>query len=91
MMGALQRHETEKYCIDMKITFFGCSLDGKSAFEVVDRTIQRRELYCSGFKGHYWLASNYSYQNSRCKIKMNGKLSSEFKETLGVKQGHKLE
>ena len=29
MMGALQRHETEKFCIDMKKTFFGCSLDGK--------------------------------------------------------------
>ena len=25
MMGALQRHEVEKYCIDNKITFFGCS------------------------------------------------------------------
>ena len=51
MMGALQRHETEKYCIDMKMTFFGCSLDGESAFEVVDRKIQTRELYCSGVTG----------------------------------------
>ena len=25
-----------------KITFFGCSLDGESAFEVVDRSIQLR-------------------------------------------------
>ena len=88
MMGALQRHETEKFCVDMKATFFGCSLDGESAFEVVDRTIQTRELYCSGVKGEYWSASNYSYQNSRSKIKMNGKLSSEFEEKLGVKQGH---
>ena len=82
MMGALQRHETEKYCIDMKRTFFGCSLNGDSAFEVVDRTIQKRELYCSGVKGQYWVASNHSYQNSRSRIKMNGKLSSEFEETL---------
>ena len=44
LMGALQRHEVEKYCVDMKKTFFGCSLDGDSAFEVVNRTIQTREL-----------------------------------------------
>ena len=42
LMGALQRHEAQKYCIDSKKTFFGCSLDGDSAFEVVCRKIQRR-------------------------------------------------
>ena len=83
MMGALQRHETEKFCVDMKKTFFGCSLDGESAFEVVDRIIQTRELYCSCVTGQYWAAST-----SLSKIKMNGKLSSEFEEVLGVKQGH---
>ena len=88
LMGALQRHETEKFCVDMKRTFFGCSLDGESAFEVVDRTIQTRELYCSGFKGQYWSASHHSYQNFWSKIKMKGKVSSEFEEKLGVKQGH---
>ena len=46
LMGSLQRNEVEKYCQDNKMTFFGCSLDGESAFEVVDRTIQLRELYC---------------------------------------------
>ena len=40
LMGALQRHECEKYCLDMKKTFFACSLDGESAFEVVNRSIQ---------------------------------------------------
>ena len=88
MMGALQRHETEKFCIDMKQTFFGCSLDGESAFEVVDRSIQTRELYCAGIVGQYWKASEYSYKNSLSRIKMNGQLSSEFEEKLGVKQGH---
>ena len=60
MMGALQRHEVEQYCIDNKITFFGCSLDGESAFEVVDRTIQLRELYCAGERGDFWKSSKYS-------------------------------
>ena len=87
MMGALQRHEVEKYCMDNKITFYGCSLDGESAFEVVNRTIQLRELYCSGEKGEYLLSSKYSYENSLTQIKMKGKLSRKFQETTGVKQG----
>ena len=45
LMDDLQRHEVEKYCIDTKQTFFGCSLDGDSAFEVVCQAIQKRELY----------------------------------------------
>ena len=43
LMGALQRHEVEKYCVDMKKTFYGCSLDGDSAFKVVNRQIQTRD------------------------------------------------
>ena len=88
LMAALQRHECEKYCIDMKKTFFGCSLDGESAFEVVNRTIQKRELYTSGETGQFWQASHHSYENSTTQIKMNGKLSRPFEELLGVKQGH---
>ena len=87
LMGALQRHEVEKYCMDMKRTFLGCSLDGDSAFEVVNRIIQTRELYCAGERGDFWQASHCSYQNSLTKIKMNGHLSRDITEDLGVKQG----
>ena len=48
LLSALQRIETEKFCIDNKKTFFACSLDGASAFEVVNRRIQTRELYFAG-------------------------------------------
>ena len=88
MMGALQRHEVEKYCQDNKMTFFGCSLDGESAFEVVDRAIQLRELYCAGEKGELWKSSKYSYEKSLTQIKMKHKISRKFEETAGVKQGH---
>ena len=87
LLGALQRHEVEKFCIDQKRTFFGCSLDGDSAFEVVNRKIQSRELYVSGERGAYWQASHYSYQNSFTQIKMQGKLSRPISENMGVKQG----
>ena len=88
MLAVLQRHEVEKYCLDNKITFFGCSLDGESAFEVVDRSIQLRELYCAGEEGDFWKSSKYSYDDSMTKIKMQGNLSRQIEEKLGVKQGH---
>ena len=88
LMGALQRHEAEQHCIDMKKTFFGCSLDGDSAFEVVNREILTRELYMNGDRGDFWKASHYSYQNSSSRIKMNGKISRPIEETKGVKQGN---
>ena len=88
MMGALQRHEVEKYCQDNKMTFFGCSLDGENAFEVVDRTIQLRELYCAGEKGEFWKSTKHSYDKSLTQIKMQHKISRTFEETAGVKQGH---
>ena len=54
----------------------------------MDRAIQKRELYCSGLNGQFWKSSNYSYQNSLSKVKMQGNLSRNIEEKLGVKQGH---
>ena len=88
LMGVLQRYECEQYCLDKKRTFFSCSLDGDSAFEVVNRSIQKRELFMSGIQGEAWLASHHSYTNSKTKIKMKSKLSAEINEELGVKQGN---
>ena len=67
----------------MKRTLFGCSLDGDSAFEVVNRENLTRELYMAGDKGDYWMLSYYSYQNSMSRIKMNGQISRPITETLG--------
>ena len=75
LLGALQRHEVEKFCIDSKRTFFGCSLDGESAFEVVNRSMQLWELYVAGERGQYWLADKFSYENTQSRIKLNGQLS----------------
>ena len=43
--------------------------NGESAFEVVDRTIQTRELFFSGEDGDTWKYSHNSYQNTKCQIK----------------------
>ena len=88
LLGALQRHEVEKFCIDVKKTFFGCSLDGESAFEVVNRSIQLRELYVAGESGQFWLANKHSYSNTQSRIKMNGYLSRSIEEFTGCKQGN---
>ena len=57
LLAALQRHEVQKFCLDTKKTVFTCTLDGDSAFEVVDRDILKRELFFSGEQGEYWQAS----------------------------------
>ena len=86
-MSALQRHEAQKHCIEEKRTFFGCSLDGDSAFEVVCRKIQQRELYFSGETGQLTEYNKSSYQNTKTRIKMNRKISKPLEESLGVGQG----
>ena len=56
----------------------------------MNREILIRELYCAGAgeRGQYWQASKYSYENTQTKIKMKGKVSRGFTESLGVKQGN---
>ena len=61
LMGAVQRYECEQHAIDTKKTMFACTLDGDSAFEVVDRDIQRRELFFTGQEGEYWQYSSNSF------------------------------
>ena len=87
LLGALQRHEAQKYCIDKKQTFFGCSLDGDSAFEVVCRAIQKRELYFAGETGQLANYNTGSYNNTHTRIKMKKKISRPLSESLGVGQG----
>ena len=75
----------------MKKTFFGCSLDGDSAFEVVNREIQTRELYMAGIQGDYWQASHHSYQDSLTKIKMSGNISYYFVKYISTKFIHNFD
>ena len=86
-MGILQRYECQQYCLDNKKTLFGLTVDGVSAFDVVERPILLWELFNTGEEGDMWQFTNASYRNTVCKIKMKGKLSSSFEEILGVGQG----
>ena len=75
------------FCLDNHRTFFTVSLDGVSAFDVVSRDIQLRELFCAGEDGRFWLASHFEYKNSLTKIKRNQEISDALIESQGVKQG----
>ena len=86
-MGALQRYECQQYSIDQKKTLFGMTVDAESAFDIVSRPILLQELYNAGEQGQMWQYTKANYENTTCKVKMNGKLSRSFEEVLGVGQG----
>ena len=89
LMGAVLRGECQRWALDRKQTCFGVSFDGKAAFPSVDRDIQVRELYSCGETGDLLLYSHNTYQNTTCRMKQDGKLSREFSEYKGSRQGHK--
>ena len=89
IMAALLRGECQRWALDTKTTCFGVSFDGKAAFPSVNRDIQIRELYSCGESGDLLQYSRNIYQNTFCNIKQDGKLSREFQEHKGSRQGHK--
>ena len=52
------------------------------------RNIQNRELYSAGERADVLQYSRYTYQNTECNIKQDGKLSRRFSEYKGNRQGH---
>ena len=89
LMAAVLRGECQRWALDRKETCFGVSFDGQAAFPSVDRDIQVRELYSCGESGDLLNYSKNTYQNTVCKMKQDGKLSREFTEFKGSRQGHK--
>ena len=89
LMGAVLRGEYQRWALDCKKTCFGVSFDGQAAFPSVDREIQVRELYTCGESGDLLRYSRHTYQNTVCKMKLDGKLSREIREFRGSRQGHK--
>ena len=89
LMGAVERGECQRWALDRKETCFGVSFDGKAAFPSVDRNIQLRELYSVGERGKVLQYSRNIYQNTVSNIKSDGKISREFEEYKGARQGHK--
>ena len=89
LMGAVLRGECQRHAMDTKQTCFGVSFDGQAAFPSVDRSIQLRELYSCGESGDILQYSRNIYTNTTSRIKREGKLSREFREHKGSRQGHK--
>ena len=89
LMGAVERGECQRWAVDNKLTCYGVSFDGQAAFPSVDRDIQVRELYSVGERGDILQYSRNTYKNTSSQIKLEGKLSREFQEYKGSRQGHK--
>ena len=88
LLAAVQRGECQRWAVDKKITCFGVSLDGESAFPSVERSIQIRELYSNGERGDILKYSKNTYENTDCHIKMQDKISRRIHEFKGNRQGH---
>ena len=88
LLAAVQRGECQHWAIDKKITCFGVSLDGEAAFPNVDRDIQVRELFSVGEQGDFLKYSKNTYINTQCTMQLDGKLSRNFIEHTGNRQGH---
>ena len=88
LLAAVQRGECQRWAVDKKLTCFGVSLDGESAFPSVERDIQVRELYSIGERGDILRYSKHTYENTDCHIKMHDKISRKIHEHKGNRQGH---
>ena len=88
LLAAIQRGECQRWAIDQKMTCFGVSLDGESAFPSVERDIQVRELYAIGERGDVLQYSRNTYRNTECHMKLENKLSRKIVENKGNRQGH---
>ena len=88
LLAAVERGECQRWALDHKMTCYGVSLDGESAFPSVERDIQIRELYHIGERGDLLKYSKQTYENTECHIKLNDKLSRKIKEKKGNRQGH---
>ena len=75
LLGAMLHGECQRWALDMKETCFGVSFDGQAAFPFVDRDIQVRELYSCGEAGDLLEYSRNTYENTVCRMKLDGKLS----------------
>ena len=89
LMGAVERGECQRWALDKKLTCYGVSFDGQAAFPSVDRDILVRELYSCGETGDLLKYSRNTYQNTVSRMKQDEKLSREFSEFKGSRQGHK--
>ena len=72
-LAAIQRGECQRWAHDNKLTCFGVSLDGESAFPSVERNIQVRELYTAGERGDLLRYSKNTYKNTEFHMKLEGK------------------
>ena len=88
LLAAIQRGECQRWAVDLKMTCFGVSLDGESAFPSVEREIQVRELFAVGERDSLLEYSKNTYKNTECHIKVEDKLSRRIVEHKGNRQGH---
>jgi len=67
-----------------------CLYDLQKAFDSVEYCVLLERLFSVGVNGRMWRLLRSWYNNVRCRVCMNGNLSSDFAVQRGVRQGSVL-
>ena len=76
-----------KYCHKNDKKIFGCFVDFSKAFDCIPRDILLTKLIDQGVTGKFFSILENIYKYDKACVKIDGKLSSEFKIHAGVRQG----
>ena len=72
---------------DAKCPLYICYMDASKAFDIVDHDVLLSTMHNQGISGPLWHLYDSAYNNIRSVVKWQGKLSSEFSESQGIRQG----
>ena len=69
---------------------FCCFIDFQKAFDRVDRSCLFESLLNVGVTGKLYWAIKSCYQDTTCRVRVNGYVTESFENNAGVKQGDPL-
>lgn len=72
---------------DLKTPLFMSFMDSSKAFDMVNHTVMLNALHDLGIDPHLWQLYKDMYSKVTSRVRIDGKLSREFREERGIRQG----
>ena len=77
----------QNYCHKNKNKIYACFVDFKKAFDSIPRELLFEKLLNHGVRGKFFNALKTMYDNDRCCVRVDDKITGTFLANQGVKQG----